>query len=169
MSVIRGSYTGTYNALNVGNTEAGFRQSYSYQGRNINFDSVGETPVDVIFAGINITVDAVFQEYDAPAIDLIRWPFTATPGLLDPAGLSMWAAAKPLILTSCTGVLPLSIEYPKAILAPEYSLDIDFSHRERPVPMRFIILPVQFEALGDYSSPSLPNGCEDVVYFVETN
>lgn len=169
MSVIRGSYSATYNALAVGNTQVGFRHSYSYNGRNINFDAVGETPVDIIFAGLNMNVDFVAQEYDAAAIDILRWPFHVTPGQVDPAGLSLWQAAKPLILTSClTGVNPQTLTFIKAILAPGFDLDINYSHQERPLPMRLVVFPVKYNAVG-YTTPEMPTGCDDVVYFTETD
>jgi hypothetical protein len=169
MTVIRGSYSGTYNSLAIGNTEIGFRVSYSYKGRNINFDSVGDTPVDIIFAGLNMNVDFVAQEYDAAAIDTLRWPFDAIQGNLSPAGLSMWLLAKPLVLTGCTtGVDPQTITFYKTILSPDFNLDIDYSHRERPLPMRLIVFPVKYNSEG-YATPELPSGCTDLVYYDEAN
>lgn len=171
MSVIRGSYSATYDGFNVGNTEIGFRHSYSYRGRNINFDAVGETPVDIIFSGMNMSVSFVAQEYDAAAIDYLRWPFNATIGITSPAGLSLWQAAKPLLLTGCNTLTdPQTILFPKTILAPDFDLDIDYSHKERPLPMRLMVFPVSFESDGSvyYTDPAYPHGCEDVVYFIET-
>jgi hypothetical protein len=171
MSVIRGSYSATYNGLNIGNTEIGFRHTYSYRGRNINFDAVGETPVDVIFSGMNMRVSFVAQEYDAAAIDELRWPFNVNIGETSPAGLSLWQAAKPLLLTGCNTLTdPQTILFPKAILAPDYDLDIDYSHKERPLPMQLVIFPVSFESDGSvyYSTPAYPQGCTNVVYFIET-
>ena len=169
MSVIRGAYNATYNALAVGNTEIGFRLSYSYRGRNINFDAVGETPVDVIFSGISITIDFVAQEYDAAAINALRWPFDFNIGSISPAGLSMWEEARPFVLTGCTsGVNPQTITFYKTILAPDFDLDIDYSHRERPLPMRLIVFPVRYSETG-YATPVMPSGCTDIVFFEETN
>lgn len=168
MTIIRGSYNATYNALSIGNTQVGYRHSYSYQGRPINFDAVGNTPVDTIFAGISMSVDFVAQEYDAAAIDTLRWPFNAAIGRVAPAGLSMWQLAKPLILTSCiNGINPQTLTFIKAILAPDFDLDIEYSHKERPLPMRLTVFPVKYEADGDYSVPEMPTGCNDLVYFTE--
>lgn len=171
MSIVRGAYRATYNGLSIGNTEIGFRHSYSYRGRNINFDAVGEIPVDVIFSGMNMSVSFVAQEYDAAAIDILRWPFNNDIGTTSPAGLSLWEAAKPLLLTGCNvNTDPQTILFPKAILAPDFELEIDYSHKERPLPIRLVIFPVTYEADGsDYiTEPAYPNGCEDVIYFVET-
>jgi hypothetical protein len=170
--VIRGSYSGTYDGEDIGETEVGFRHSYLYNGRNINFDSVGETPVDIIYAGLNMNVDFVAQQYDADAIDWLRWPFNFIKGMVKPAGLSLWERAKPLLLTSClVNVNPRTLLFPKAILAPGFNLDIDYSHKERPLPMRLIILPVKYRSDGYEGSVELerPEGCTDIVYFEETN
>ena len=170
MTIIKGTYASTYNGLDTGNTEVGFRKQYSYQGRNINFDAVGVTPVDIIFQGMRMTVDFVAMEYDAPAVDSLRWPFHATPGQLDPAGQSLWDLARPLILTACNvATVPATITFYKTILAPEFDLELEYSHRERPVPMRLMVLPVQFDATGAYAGATLlrPNGCNDIVYYEE--
>lgn len=170
MSIIRGTYNGTYNGFDIGNTQVGFRKSYSYNGRAINFDSVGQTPVDIIFAGLQMKVGFVAQEYDAEAIDILRWPFGTIPGRASPQGLSMWEQAKPLLLTACKNTnIPQSILFPKAILAPDYTIDLDYSHTERPLPMSLVIFPVKYEA-GDpeYDTPLMPSGCSEIVWFVET-
>lgn len=172
MTVIRGSYSGTYDGLDIGNTEIGFRLSYSYNGRNINFDAVGETPVDVIFAGLSMSVDFVAQEFDYEAIDDLRWPFYFDIGSMRPSGLSMWEEAKPLLLTSCrTNVNPQTILFPKTILAPGFNLDIDYSHKERPLPMRLVVFPIKYNSEGYETSGNVerPEGCEDIVYFIETD
>lgn len=162
MSIVRGSYNATWNSLSVGNTEIGFRHSYNYRGRTINFDAIGETPVDTIFAGMTMTVDFVAQEYDAAAVDSLRWPFNATIGQLAPAGQSLWELARPLVLTACGSTAPSTITFYKTILAPDFDLDIDYSHRERPLPMRLIVFPVRAGATSQ-----MPSGCNDIIFFVE--
>lgn len=173
MAIVRGSYRGTYNGLNVGNTEVGFRLSYAYNGRSINFDAIGETPADIIYAGLQMNVDFVAQEYDSAAIDDLRWPFFSIPGQVAPAGLSLWDLAKPLLLTSCiSGTDPRTILFPKAILAPGFNLDIDFSHKERPLPIRMLIFPVKYLETGYGGSVDddtyRPDGCAELIYFEET-
>lgn len=168
MPIMRGAYTGSYNALAVGNTQIGFKTSYSYRARGIVFDAVGSTPVDMLFDGFDMKVSFVAQEWTAAAIDDLRWPFHAIPGELAPSGLSLWTLAKPLLLTSCDALntLPATILFPKAILAPDYNLDVDYNHLERPLPMQLVVLPVK--KAGSYATPLLPDGCNNVVYFVET-
>lgn len=170
MTVIKGSYSGTYNGLAIGNTELGFKLSYSYRGRAIVFDSVGGSPVDMLLDGINMKVNFVGQEWDSAAVDDLRWPFGTIPGRLSPSGQSLWALAQPLLLTACSATTLIeSILFPKAILAPDFNLDTDFNHLERPLPIQLMIFPVQYEA-GDptYTTPLMPDSCGEVVYFVET-
>lgn len=169
--IVKGSYSATWNSLDVGNTELGFRKSYNYQSRPVNFDAVGQVPVDSIFTGVQMTVDFVAQEYSCPAIDSMRWPFSSVVGRLSPAGQCLWDLAKPLVLTACNGTnVPQTITFIKAILAPDFDLELEYSHRLRPVPLRFIVYPVQYDATGLYTGGTLlrPDGCNDVVYFLET-
>lgn len=165
---MRGSYVGTYNALAIGNTQIGFKTSYSYRARGIMFDTVGSTPVDMLFDGMDFKVSFVAQEWTAAARDALRWPFSATPGELVPSGISLWTAAKPLLLTACDALttVPVTILFPKAILAPDYTLDTDYNHLERPLPIQLIVFPVK--KAGSYAVPLLPDGCNNVVYYIET-
>jgi hypothetical protein len=168
MGIVRGAYTATWNALDVGNTELGFRESYQHRGREINFDAVGETPVDTIFTGVSMFVDMVLQEYDAAAIEDLRWPWHSVPGQMFPAGDSLWELARPLVLTSCrTGTNPQTKSFYKAILATDFDLDILYSHRERPLPMRMRIFPLKYNAAG-YATPEMVDGCSEYIFYEET-
>ena len=170
MPVISGAYSAQWNAVTLGNANAGYRVNHSYQGRDIRFDSVGTTPVDTIETGLGMTIDFVLMEYDLAAVKAIRWPFHPVEGIKYTAGSSMWSLAKPLILTSClTGVNPQTITFYKTILAPNFGVEINFSGvMERMVPMRLHVFPVGFDA-GGYTIPTLPNGCGELVYFETTN
>lgn len=180
MPVISGSYFGYYNspvasetgALALGHTRTGFRHSHSFSSREINFDVLGTAPADVLFTGWQVFVDFVLQEYDAAAVNTLHWhfpsgqPLTEFLGTSSPAGGSLWDRAKPLKLKSCTGAPPAVRYYPKAILAPNFSVDIDFAHTERAVPIRMMILPVAYESDPvDLETPNRPVGCEKVLYW----
>jgi hypothetical protein len=170
MTIVKGAYTGTYNALAIGNTEMGFKLSYSYRGKSIIFDAVGGSPVDMLMDGLSMKVNFVGQEWDSAAVDDLRWPWGSIPGRLPVSGQSLWELAKPLFLDACSNLTVVqSILFPKAILAPDFNLDTDFTHLDRPLPMQLMIFPVKYED-GDptYTTPLLPSGCEEVVYFVET-
>jgi hypothetical protein len=169
MSIVRGPYRATWNGLNIGNTEIGFRKAYSYQGRNIAFDAVGDVNVDVLLGGINMTIDFVAQEYDAEAIESLRWPWHSIPGSMYPAGQSMWMLAKPLILTACLSTTdPATITFYKTILAPGFDVEINYAHIERPVPLRLMAFPIAYDAGSGYANPEMPSGCTEMVYYDET-
>lgn len=169
MTVIAGAYYATWNALSIGNTEGGIRTSYNYEGRQIRFDSVGSSLVDVLRTGLAMFLDFVLMEYDAAAVDDLRWPFHSFVGTYADSGASMWAAAKPLILTSCRNDIdPATITFPKTILAPGYNVELDYSgSKERVVPLRLIVFPVKYQAEPS-SNYEQPNGCEDAIFFEET-
>ena len=168
MSVIAGAYNATWNGLSLGNTEGGFRKSYNYDGLQIRFDSVGSGVIDIIRTGLAMFVDFVLMEYDAAAVDALRWPFDGTIGSYSNSGASMWQAAKPLVLTSCRQIDPATITFYKTIMAPGYSMELDYAgSKERIVPLRLIVFPIKYAAEIS-SNPEMPNGCEDAIYFEET-
>lgn len=187
MSIISGSYFGYYNsviadvdeALLLGNTRTGFRQSHSFSSREINFDALGTAPADVLFTGWQVYVDFVLQEYDATAVAELQWqtPSGNTTlehllGTTSQAGGSLWDRAKSLHLISCNGVAPCRRYFPKAILAPGFSVDIDFAYTERSVPIRLLILPVAQPAdVEDFATelltPARPVGCSRILYWAD--
>lgn len=170
MSVTSGAYSATWNALAIGQFElGGIRERYNWQGKEIRFDSVGMSPVTMLFGGIVMAVDFVAMEYDAAAIATMRWPWHANTGQVPPAGTDMWARAKPLILTSCRAdINPQTKTFFKTILAPGYDVELDYSAvKERSVPIRLLVFPVKHDA-GGYATPAMPTGCLDNVYYTET-
>ena len=190
MAIISGSYSGYFNhpiyddlgSFALGNTRTGFRHSHSFGSREINFDSLGSAPADILFTGWQVYVDFVLQEYDAAAVEYLHWlstsrtelvPTAGKPlGTTDQAGGSLWDKARSLDLQACGTTLPCRRFYPKAILAPNFSIDLDFTHTERAVPIRMLILPVAQPAdvmdnLGDLEDPDRPIGCERVLYWLD--
>lgn len=170
MSVISGAYSATWDGDAIGQFElGGIRERYNWQGKEIRFDSVGMSPVTMLFGGIVMAVDFVAMEYDAAAIEAMRWPWHAISGQAPPAGTDMWAAARPLVLTSCRDdINPQTKTFIKTILAPGYDVELDYSaNKERSVPLRLIVFPVKYSAEG-YATPLMPNGCSDNVYYTET-
>lgn len=170
MTVVNGAYTVTWNSLAVGQLETGgIRERYNWSGREIRFDSVGAMPVDMLFLGAAMAIDLVAMEYDAAAIETMRWPFHAISGTIYSAGVSMWNRAKPLVITSCrTDINPQTKTFIKTILAPGYDVELDYSAgKERSIPLRLIVFPVKYNAAG-YATPAMPDGCTDNVYYTET-
>lgn len=187
MAIIAGAYFGYYGtyavdnagSLALGNTRTGFRHSHNYSSRAINFDALGEAPADVLMLGWTVTVDFVLQEYDAAAIEDLQWSQVATNsvdplGETDQAGIALWERAKPLYLRSCTNTNPCVRVYPKAILAPNFNIDVDFAHTERAVALRMLILPIarpvgafDYDDYAAINAPSRPVGCANLVYWLD--
>ena len=119
---------------------------------------------------LEMYIDFVCMEYDAPALATMMWPWHALRGIDYVAGQSQWARAKPFIMTSCrSDINPLTITFPKTILATDYDLQLDYtSSKERVIPIRLKVFPVQYNAAG-YASPVMPSGCVDIAYFTETS
>ncbi len=177
-AIVSGAYSATWNALNVGQLAiGGWKHRYSYLQKEVNFDSVGMTPVDVLFTGLIMVVDFVAMQYNEDAIQTISWPWSqsgmSTRGTVKAAGFSMWDAAKPLIFTACCGTNanPTLITFPKTILAPNFEVVLDHaSTQEKMVPLRMIVFPVQFGSTGTpiAAGPLRPTGCTGSTFFTET-
>jgi hypothetical protein len=177
-AIVSGAYSATWNALAVGEIAlGGWKHRYSYLQKEVNFDSVGMTPVDTLFTGLIMVVDFVAMQYNEDAIFTMAWPWSisgmATRGTVKPAGFSMWDAAKPLIFTACCGTNanPTLITFQKTILAPNFEVVLDHSStQEKMVPLRLIVFPVAFNSTGTpvHTPVQRPTGCSGTVYFTET-
>jgi len=171
MAVIQGAYSATWNGLSLGQTVSGYEMGYSNQARPVNFDSVGETPVDMLFSGAIVTVDMLLAEFDAAAVATLSWPWDPVRGVIPIAGTSLWQLAKPLVLTGCIeNVNPATVTYPKAILAPAYNTRVLFSGTQpRYLPIQMYIFPISETNFSDGSPTiTLPSGCSKSLFFVET-
>lgn len=173
--IVSGAYSSTWNALNVGNVAiGGYKLRYSYLQKEINFDAVGLAPVDTLFTGLVMMLDFVCMQYNSEAIRSMGWPWgdiTSGRGRVNPAGFSMWDAAKPFIMTACSGTNanPTSITFFKTILAPGFEVIQDHSGvQEKVVPVRLIVFPVSYDAGGTYATPLRPVACTETAYFKET-
>ena len=171
--VVSGAYSSTWNALNVGNVAlGGYKMRYSYLNREINFDAVGLAPVDALFTGLVLMLDFVCMQYSSAAIMSMSWPWgdiTSGRGRVNPAGFSLWDAAKPFVMTSCNAATnPTAMTFYKTILAPGFEVIQDHSGvQEKVVPIRLIVFPVAYSG-GGYATPTRPVACTDTVYFSET-
>lgn len=168
--IVSGAYSGIWNALEIGNIGiGGYKLRYNYSRRDVNFDAVGNVPVDVLFTGLNMFVDFILMQYHKPAVATMTWPWHVIRGTVPPAGQALWSLARPLVLTACSlEINPRTITFHKTIVAPDYEQMHNYeSTVERMIPMRLIVLPVKFET-GGYVTPERPVGCELVTYFTET-
>jgi len=183
MAVQHSSYSGTYNALAVGNVLQGWELSYTSFGRPITADAFGQLVLDRLSAGLQMFVDFIATDWDAAAFNYLRWWFSAAIGASQPAGQSKFSRALPLILTACDNTAhPATITFYKAILADDFDTRILFSSRERYIPLRMEIYPVRCTIAGsvvtlkdsegatttDISQVAQPTGCNPFTFFVET-
>ena len=174
--VVSGAYSATWNALAVGNVAlGGFKLRYSYLQKEINFDAVGLTPVDMLYTGMIMMIDFVCMQFNSAAIRTMAWPVddgTGGRGRVLPAGFSIWEAAKPFIMTACNESLtpsnnPRTMTFMKTFLAPNFEVIQDHSGvQERVVPMRLVVLPCAYSGSG-YATPLRPVACTDTAYFTE--
>lgn len=167
--ITSGAYTATWNALAVGQVRpGGYKKRYGYESKPIFFDSVGMNAVDMLFGGIHMFVDFVCMDYNAAAINKLRWPFHNLVGTSPVSGYSIWEAAKPFVMTSCRAdINPQTITFYKTYLAPNFDIELDYSGTtERILPMRLIVLPRQY--VSGAGATVLPSGCSDIEYFIET-
>lgn len=168
--IISGAYNGIWNALAIGNIGlGGYKLRYNYSRRDVNFDAVGNVPVDVLFTGLNMFVDFIVMQYQKQAIATMTWPWHTIRGTVPAAGEALWDIAKPLLLTACDQTInPKTITFHKTIVAPDYEQMHNYeSTVERMIPMRLIVLPVKYNSEGQ-TAPVRPEGCADITYYTET-
>ncbi len=160
MEIVAGSYSGTYDGLNVGITETGYRLSHELFKQLITGDASGQTPIEAIYQGRAQFVNFTVQEFNADAVPSLTEPYSIDPatgnhdpGLVGAVGQqdvgndTCPGVAKPLILTALPGVCaasrgPATITFPKAILAEGFPVDVLYGPQHRMVPLRLRVYPV---------------------------
>ena len=168
--VLVGAYNGFWGGLAIGQVGlGGYKMRQTYNRRDINFDSVGMTPVDTLFMGVNMFVDFVVMQYNQAAIKSMTWPWSTTRGQAPAGGAAMFDYAKPLVLVACNADLnPRCITFYRTVIAPDFEQVTNFSGvEERMIPMRHIVFPIA--ARESLSQPiTRPTGCNGTVYYTET-
>lgn len=178
--VIVGAYNGFWGGLAIGQVGlGGYKIRQTYNRRDINFDSVGMTPVDTLFMGVNLFVDFVVMQYNQAAIKSMTWPWTTKNlsnntqqlirGQAPAGGVAMFDYAKPLVLVACNEDLnPRCITFFRTIIAPDFEQVINLSGvEERMIPIRMMVFPIA--ARESPSQPiTRPTGCNGTVHFTET-
>lgn len=145
MTAIAGGYTCTYNSLSVGQIEDGINLIPDIYGEPIRGDNFGDTIQDGVFRGADVYAEMTLIEYDLALLTAAFWPWSATFGKLDDGIVGkLWTAlAKALVLTKVSGpnASPTSLTASKAILAPNFPVNLLFAPRLRRVPLRLLLLP----------------------------
>lgn len=155
MTFIAGSYSATYNSLDLGIIDDGFTIDWTSRAEDIITDVGGATPIDGVYQGLEMQVSFTLAEWDASAAKAAFWPFATTLGEVGAMGRLLSTMASSLILTRCQSpTVPTSITFSSAILAPGFNVSALFANKHRKIPLQMRILPV-----GLNSTPN-PQQCE---------
>jgi len=147
MSFIAGQYTCTWNALACGQTADGIRLIHQFFKRLVSGDAYADSPQDAILRGAEVTLAMRLIEYDAAAIQTIKWPYSATKWQMGTVGRTDvgQSIAKQLVLTAVAGTpaaaTPASITLPLAILHENFPVEVLFAPDLREIPLRMRIYP----------------------------
>lgn len=147
MSFISGGYTATWNSLAIGQTADGYRLTHQVFKRLITGDTYAETPQDAVYRGAEASIAMRLIEYNAAAVETLKWPYSATKWTLGIiGGLDIVTSfVKSLVLTAVASTpaaaAPASLTASKAILHENFPVEILFAPDLREVPMRLRLYP----------------------------
>jgi hypothetical protein len=162
MSFIAGTYSATYNSLDLGIIEDGFTIEWTSRAEDIVSDVNGDAKVDGVYRGLEMNVSFILNEWDAAGAQGAFWPFAATLGEIGQIGRLLTSMSKTLILTKCGSTanqVPATITFTQAILSPGFNVSTLFTNKHRKVPLQMSILPV-----GTNSTANLQQ-CELLRFF----
>ena len=148
MSFIAGGYTAVWNSLSVGQIAAGSRITHQVFKRLISGDAYAESPQDGVYRGGEVVIGFTSLEYDAAAIQTIKWPYSATKWDLGTVGRTDVGSslAKSLIFTAVAGTpaaaTPATMTFAKAILHENFPVEVLYAPDLREVPLRMRVYPV---------------------------
>ena len=148
MSFIAGQYTATWNALAIGQTADGLRLIHQVFKRLVTGDSYAEAPQDAIYRGADLAISFRLIEYDAAAVQTLKWPYSATKWQIGTVGTADVGSslAKQLVMTAVAGTpaatTPATATFPKSILHENFPVEVLFAPDLREVPIRLRVYPV---------------------------
>ena len=168
-----GPYTATYNVdaapgdppgkglgpRSLGLVEGVRRWQRTLQALPVRASAFGPTHIDGVYGGAQSFCEMTLKEWTTAVRDVL-WPFGAEFGRAGLVGRLLSDLAGELVLTAvphtpAAGAGPATITFGKAILAPDFEVDIPLGPVERDVPVRFRCLPYV-------------NGQGEVVWFEQT-
>ena len=147
MPFIAGGYTATWNSLALGQTADGYRLTHQVFKRLITGDTYAETPQDAVYRGAEVSLAFRLIEYDAAAVQTMKWPYNATKWTIGTVGTIDVGSSlvKSLVLTAVAGTtaatVPATITASKAILHENFPIEILLAPDLREVPMRLRLYP----------------------------
>lgn len=148
IDAIGGRYSCTYNAVDVGISEEGYRIFAALKEEVINeSDAFGGSLLDYFYRGGDWSIQAESKEYKAGSISPF-WPWGALgqmTGSGAPIGRLASSVAKALVLTAVAGTpaatSPATVTAANAVLAPGQNGSLLFNSKLRRVPIFLAMLP----------------------------
>lgn len=187
-STITGPYNGTWNAMDLGLTETGFRIFHTNSGRDITSDMFGETVIDKIYTGTVVSVAFTLINWNAQAIEPMMWWMGDDAaqgydwGRVYNIGQKHFDRARPLVLNSCFGISaaaiqgspnpladPVDITFPKTLLRPNEQIETLFSGTQpRHLDLVLDVFPYTFDSQEGGGAIIRPNACSAFSFFSAT-
>lgn len=147
MTFIAGGYTATWDGLAIGQTADGYRLTHQIFKRLITGDSYAEAPQDAVYRGGEASLAMRLIEYDAAAVQTMKWPYSATKWTMGVVGRIDVGSSlvKSLVLTAVAGTtaatVPATLTASKSILHENFPVEVLFAPDLREVPMRLRLYP----------------------------
>lgn len=149
MAITSGSYTATYNALDLGYTADGYRMECISGRKAVTVDSFGDMEIDGVQRGVNCFLEMILKEWQddvsgSEGRAQLMWPYSSNyMGALETIGhLEVVSSmAKALVMTVTAGTPaattgPSTITFPKSILEAEFARTVNFNNEDRSMPVR---------------------------------
>lgn len=147
MAFIAGGYTAVWNNLALGQAADGYRLQHQFFKRLISGDSYADAPQDAVYRGGELAIAFRLIEFDAAAIQTLKWPYHATKWTLGTVGRTDVGSslAKILVLTAVAGTpaasTPASITCALSILHENFPVEILYAPDLREIPIRLRVYP----------------------------
>lgn len=147
MSFLSGRYSATWNSLALGQTADGIRLIHQLFKRLITGDAMAETPQDAVLRGAEMAIAFRLIEYDAAAVQTLKWPLSATKwnmGVIGRTDVGS-AVALSLVLTAVAGTpaatTPATATFLTSVLHENFPVEVLFAPDLREVPIRMRVYP----------------------------
>lgn len=151
LSSIAGAYTAAWNSNGVGKTDSGIRLMVRNHQAPIRSDYYGDSLLDLIYRGQDVSVSVISQEY-VTAMTGGGWPWSATVGAVGTVGVLACGSsiAKSLVLTAVAGTsaaaTPATLTGQMAILQEGHTLELLYANQLRQVPLAWNLLPYSVDS-----------------------
>ena len=152
---VAGHYVCTYNSLPIGITEDGFALEWVPKAEMIErSDQYGDAMIEGVRRGTDWFRGFEALEYkEGPLLAAYPWGALGTLGTI---GTLLTDDAKALVLTAAAGTTasaaPATLTATKAILAPGFNVQTQFSSRLRTLPVRMWLAPVSNAGIKSFTT-----------------